>query len=670
MLKQKLEFIRTTKVIKFPIKKYNTTIRQKKILGKDNKPQQRRFSVAEKLEILKELDTGTITMTELADRNGVSRAAIYKIKHNRENLSKYANNISNRAIVDKKRTKSGHPLSEILDEILFAWLCQNRQLGLPLSGPYICEMALEVNRIIGGIHHFKASQGWLSSFKKRHGMKRSKVLGEKLSIDTNRYAEYQEDYIKIDKNQDYKIENIYIGDEGGLNWKSLPGESSKNSVTKNKVTILFCANANGSFRLPPLIIGPSKKPCTVRGKKPYPVTYAAQKSSRMEQIIFTDWYKNHFIPFVKNKQQTKDPVLLIIDNCPVHPPVEELNEIDPQFHVVKVYSKVTPVTDLLHRHVIQKTKIMYRKKLLREIASSYEKSNDPDVFLNNFKIIDACYMMASTWQELSKKDLAATWSKLKKSYELAKKSNAKSFQEAASETFEYDNTAEFIKLLKNIPACEKCNHEDVRSWLKDDFFDQGWEPLKLKSIAQQVLDAHNIIIFDETCEDTELIDDKFKDEYDSDEKISEDSDDYTDFASLDDTIDVTKPEFLKSAESNNLKSEIMQQKSTPESDSMDCSNLETLELETDSNMIDVLEFPIRESMSDSDVTDISKSENQKLNPDSLITPLDENTLKAVDTIRRWYKLNANSKETIVRNHLEALQNMENYITTHIVSNYC
>lgn len=183
-----------------------------------------------------------------------------------------------------------------------------------------------------------------------------------------------------------------------------------------------------------------------------------------------------------------------------------------------------------------------------------------------------------------------------------------------------------------------------------------------------------MIIFDENCEDTE-IDDKFKDEYDADKKIPEASDDstdvdYTDFATLDETIDVTKPEFLKSAESCDSKSEILEQKSTSESDVMDCSNLETQELETDSNMIDVLEFPIRESTSDLDVTDTSKPENQKLKPASLITSLDENTLKAVDTIRRWYKLNADSKETTVRNHLEALQNMENYITTHIVSNYC
>ena len=57
-----------------------------------------------------------------------------------------------------------------VNEATCGWYTLARQLNIPVSGPVLQEEA-RVNAARLGRHQFKASNGWLESFNKRHNIK-------------------------------------------------------------------------------------------------------------------------------------------------------------------------------------------------------------------------------------------------------------------------------------------------------------------------------------------------------------------------------------------------------------------------------------------------------------------------------------------------------------------
>ncbi|KRZ64070.1 Tigger transposable element-derived protein 2, partial [Trichinella papuae] len=78
---------------------------------------------------------------------------------------------------------------------------------------------------------------------------------------------------------------VYNADETSLIWKYLPETSlvsmmektaSGFKLCKETVTLLCCANAIGSHRLPLLLVGKSKRPRAMIGVQKLPVVYDYQ----------------------------------------------------------------------------------------------------------------------------------------------------------------------------------------------------------------------------------------------------------------------------------------------------------------------------------------------------------------------------------------------------------
>ncbi|GBM81031.1 2-(3-amino-3-carboxypropyl)histidine synthase subunit 2 [Araneus ventricosus] len=57
-----------------------------------------------------------------------------------------------------------------LDRAVYKWYCECIKNGISVSGPGICDKALDLNKEFGGDPEFKASGGWLQNFKTRHGL--------------------------------------------------------------------------------------------------------------------------------------------------------------------------------------------------------------------------------------------------------------------------------------------------------------------------------------------------------------------------------------------------------------------------------------------------------------------------------------------------------------------
>jgi hypothetical protein len=74
-----------------------------------------------------------------------------------------------------------------------------------------------------GNDQFKASAGWLDSFKKRHNIVWNGVCGESKDVDESVVSEYKPKLLELISPCEPK--NIYNADETGLFFRALPTKS-------------------------------------------------------------------------------------------------------------------------------------------------------------------------------------------------------------------------------------------------------------------------------------------------------------------------------------------------------------------------------------------------------------------------------------------------------------
>ena len=88
----------------------------------------------------------------------------------------------------------------------------------------------------------------------------------------------------------YSPDQVFNGDETGLFWKRMPNRTwiskeekraSGFKVSKDRFTLLFCANASGSFRCKPMLVYRSETPRVLKGKNKdhLPVYWKSNKTA-------------------------------------------------------------------------------------------------------------------------------------------------------------------------------------------------------------------------------------------------------------------------------------------------------------------------------------------------------------------------------------------------------
>lgn len=191
---------------------------------------------------------------------------------------------------------------------MFNWFLKQRARNVPISDELLKTKALYFHaKHKEKPGNFNASIGWLKKIKKRHGIRRLEICGEKLS----NKPESADPFLAKFKNKIMELEltpdQIYNCDESGLFFRLLPDKtlvSSRESsapgrkISKERVTFLACMNASGTHKLKLLVIGKSKNPRAFKNFNHKPVNYRANKSAWMTSVIFEEWFRNYFVPEV------------------------------------------------------------------------------------------------------------------------------------------------------------------------------------------------------------------------------------------------------------------------------------------------------------------------------------------------------------------------------------
>ena len=206
-----------------------------------------------------------------------------------------------------------------IEEALALWVEKALEANIIISDNILSTKALDF-AFLCNEDKFKASDGWVDNFKKRHNLKTYNMHGEAASAPLKDLDAMRENLRQILKNYDPK--DIFNCDETGLFWKMKPNHTISNGPvsgtkqSKDRVTVLLTCNATGSEKLPPLFIHKYQNPRALKNicKSTLPVNYYWNPKSWMQVSIWNEYLKNLD---TKMRAQGRN-ILLLIDNAPTH----------------------------------------------------------------------------------------------------------------------------------------------------------------------------------------------------------------------------------------------------------------------------------------------------------------------------------------------------------------
>jgi len=124
-------------------------------------------------------------------------------------------------------------------------------------------------------------------------------------------------------------ERTYISKEE----KSAPGHKA----AKDRLTLLLGGNASGDCKLKPMLVYRALNPRALKRiiKASLPVIWKANNKAWVTQVLFEDWFLNHFVSATERYCLAKNipfKIILVLDNAPGHP--SSLDDLHPNIKVV------------------------------------------------------------------------------------------------------------------------------------------------------------------------------------------------------------------------------------------------------------------------------------------------------------------------------------------------
>lgn len=267
----------------------------------DAKRKKTTLSLSQKAEIIQKLERGVVAKRIAADY-GVSESAISYIKSQKSKIVEAVKSTSH----DVRKKTLHKAENDDMEVKLHKWFELQRSKNCPISADLIKAKAKVIFKELNPTkdeNAFSASNGWFEKFKRRFGIRLLTMSGEKLSADLNHITPFihrlrsQMDEMEITENQ------LYNADESGLFYRILPTKTyaiaaeksaAGRKVPKERISFMLTANADGSHKVKPLVIGKAKKPRCFKGFK-NPLPYANSKNAWMTRAIFREWFFDHFV---------------------------------------------------------------------------------------------------------------------------------------------------------------------------------------------------------------------------------------------------------------------------------------------------------------------------------------------------------------------------------------
>ncbi|XP_028131895.1 tigger transposable element-derived protein 4 isoform X1 [Diabrotica virgifera virgifera] len=422
------------------------------------------FTLEEKINILKDVENGK-KKAEVCREKGISSSTLSTMLKSKDKIFEAGSTFSG------KSKKLRAATNKELDTAMVTWLSLNSAADVPITGPQLQETATQISQALGGNGNFKASSGWLSRFKARHEITCGKICGEAKSVSKEVNDNWLNSWPTI--RQNYSDDNIFNADELGLFFKLTPDKTVKfknercidGKLSKERVTVLACANMSGSEKRKLLVIGKSQNPRCFKSVNQLPVTYKFNKKSWMTADIFSEEL------FKWDRELGHRKILLIVDNSTAHPKVNGLKNIELLFLPPNCPSDLQP----MNQGIIRSLKLHYRKLLVKRILNNVENCSESPVTL-----LDAINFIHKAWSLIEKQTIRkcfgyAGWTETKVEHEEDEYSFAEWLrlqQQGQGELTQLNNDdefAEFIAIDDDVIVCDlPPDSENVAEVIKEE----------------------------------------------------------------------------------------------------------------------------------------------------------------------------------------------------------
>lgn len=269
---------------------------------------------------------------------------------------------------------------ETINNEIWNWFVSERAKNIPVLGPMIQEKAREIAMQQGNVT-FKASNGWLSSFRNRYKISWNQMnsnSSEVNSINVQKWKSKISEFVK-----DYDPMDIYNCDETGLFFRAVPNETLKlkkekcknGKLSNERLTVLLCVNMIGDFEKP-IVIGKSAKPRCFNNldMSKLPVIWNANKKTWMTSRIMENW----LLQFNNRLLGENRKIILFLDNASCHPKLTLSN-----IRLAWFPPNTTSITQPMDQGIISCVKLFYRNFLLQSLIANPSHTNDNlDIFKN------------------------------------------------------------------------------------------------------------------------------------------------------------------------------------------------------------------------------------------------------------------------------------------------
>lgn len=366
-------------------------------MNKLSENKRRIFSVEEKANIIWRLEAGE-SNKKLAQEFSVSHSTISTIFKGKEKTQK---SFEESKLKRKKNRNSQH---EDIESALLSWFKTQRSVNVPISGPILQKKADDFAKLFGK-KDFVCSSAWIQRFRARHEIVSSKISGEAKSVP----AGVVDDWLNVvwpKIREGYLDEEIFNIDETALFYKMLPDRTLKfkrekcvgGKLSKERITVLVGANFTGTKKSKLLIIGKSKNPRCFKNIKKLPVLYENNSKSWMTSQIFEKYVRN----WDTEARKRGEKILLLVDNCPAHPNVDNLRAIKLVFLPPNTTSLLQP----MDQGVIKSLKVHYRKLMVLNAIQKIENKCDYRVV----NLLDAILLISKAWERVTESTIANCYS--------------------------------------------------------------------------------------------------------------------------------------------------------------------------------------------------------------------------------------------------------------------
>ncbi|XP_037806580.1 jerky protein homolog-like [Lucilia sericata] len=430
-------------------------------------PKRKRLLLKDKLKIIEEHEKGDC-LVDLSFKYGLPKSSLCTIIKSKTKLLKDMEK-TNFGSKHRRAMKEGEIPK--METELFKWFQDKRKMNVPISGPVLQTKALEIHKkFYSG--QFNASHGWFSRFKKRYGIRLMKESGEKLSSKAELVEPFLLHFKDLLAQHSISKDAIFNADETGLLWKMLPDKTYVHSIkkkaprrkmSKERVTVLLCANSSGTKKITPLMIGKSANPRAFRNKT-LPIKYDHSKNAWMTSSIFKNWFFKIFVP-EKNLPQKS---VLILDNAPCHPPEDELvkETCDGKIWALYMPPNVTALIQPMDQNAIRLLKLHYKNSLLSKIIAC-DQENILEV-LKRLNLYDVATMVAQSFKSVNENSLKKCWNKIFiPSVQHFDEEDEILLQRLLQTDEEVVSLSSGIQLLNQIFPNNNLTADDLNQWIND-----------------------------------------------------------------------------------------------------------------------------------------------------------------------------------------------------------